>query len=148
MSVAVECDSSPAEIRSYQPCDASAVVALWTRVFGYTEPQNEPGGALRRKLAIDDGLLFVAELGGEVVGTVMAGYDGHRGWIYSLAVSPESRRRGIGLALVRHVERELERRGCPKINLQILASNAATVAFYEKLGYSVEQRVSLGKTLV
>ena len=80
-------------------------------------------------------------------GTVMGGYDGHRGWVYSLAVVPEVRRRGVGTALMRHVERELAVRGCPKVNLQVLASNAATVAFYEKLGYSVEERVSMGKLL-
>jgi ribosomal protein S18 acetylase RimI-like enzyme len=67
--------------------------------------------------------------------------------IPSLAVEPEVRRRGIGTALMRPVERALAGRGCPKVNLQVLASNAATVAFYEKLGYSVEERVSMGKLL-
>jgi ribosomal protein S18 acetylase RimI-like enzyme len=86
-------------------------------------------------------------LDGAVAGTVMGAYDGHRGWIYSLAVRPEVRRRGIGTALMRHVERELARLGCPKVNLQVLASNVATVAFYRKLGYAVEERVSRGKLL-
>jgi ribosomal protein S18 acetylase RimI-like enzyme len=92
-------------------------------------------------------LFFVARLDGLLVGTVMSGYDGHRGWVYSLAVGSEVRRRGSGTALMQHVERELASRGCPKVNLQVLASNAATVAFYEKLGYSVEERVSMGKLL-
>jgi ribosomal protein S18 acetylase RimI-like enzyme len=83
-----------------------------------------------------------------VAGTIMAGYDGHRGWLYSLAVAPEHRRRGIGSALVRHAEQELRKRGCLKINLQILEANAAVAAFYEALGYAVEPRVSLGKRLV
>jgi ribosomal protein S18 acetylase RimI-like enzyme len=77
----------------------------------------------------------------------MGGYDGHRGWIYSLAVSPPARRRGIGTALMRHAERELAARGCPKVNLQVLASNSGTVEFYKKLGYVVEERVSMGRLL-
>jgi ribosomal protein S18 acetylase RimI-like enzyme len=77
----------------------------------------------------------------------MGGYDGHRGWVYSLAVSPPARRRGVGTALMAHLERELAARGCPKVNLQVLASNAGTVRFYEKVGYAVEERVSMGKLL-
>jgi ribosomal protein S18 acetylase RimI-like enzyme len=102
---------------------------------------------IRHKLAVQRELFFVARLDGRLVGTVMGGYDGDRGWVYTLAVGPDVWRRGIGTALMRHVERELAVRGCPKVNLQVLASNAATVAFYEKLGYSVEERVSLGKLL-
>jgi ribosomal protein S18 acetylase RimI-like enzyme len=89
----------------------------------------------------------VALLDDKLVGTVMGGYDGHRGWIYSLAVTPSARRRGIGAKLVTYVERELAARGCPKVNLQLLASNAGTVAFYQKLGYAVEARISMGKLL-
>jgi ribosomal protein S18 acetylase RimI-like enzyme len=81
------------------------------------------------------------------VGTVMGGYDGHRGWIYTLAVDPAYRRRGIATALVRQVEGLLAERGCLKVNLQVLASNPQTVGFYQKLGYSVEERVSMGKLL-
>jgi ribosomal protein S18 acetylase RimI-like enzyme len=77
----------------------------------------------------------------------MGGYDGHRGWIYTLAVSPAKRRRGIGSALMERVERELIMLGCPKINLQLLASNSATVAFYQTLGYAVEERISMGKVV-
>ena len=77
----------------------------------------------------------------------MGGYDGHRGWIYSLAVAPRFRRRGIGTALVRHVEKALLGRGCPKINLQVLPSNSDVVAFYRKLGYKVEERISIGRVL-
>jgi ribosomal protein S18 acetylase RimI-like enzyme len=84
---------------------------------------------------------------GKTVGTVMGGYDGHRGWIYSLAVDPDHRHQKIGTALVRHVVRTLANLGCPKINLQVLSSNVATVDFYTKLGYRVEERISLGKVL-
>jgi ribosomal protein S18 acetylase RimI-like enzyme len=135
------------EIRLYREADERTVIELWTKVFAYTAPHNNPAAIVRQKLAFQCELFFVADVAGAVVGTVMGGYDGHRGWIYSLTVSPECRRKGIGTALMRHIERELARRGCPKINLQLLASNAATVAFYEKLGYRVEERISMGKIL-
>lgn len=134
-------------IRPFEETDEPAVVALWTAVFNYPAPHNEPSLAMRRKLAVQRELFLVAVENNQVVGTVMGGYDGHRGWIYSLAVSPDHRRRGIGTALMRHIEHALRERDCPKINLQVLAANAGTVAFYQKLGYRVEERVSMGKVL-
>jgi ribosomal protein S18 acetylase RimI-like enzyme len=135
------------DIRPFHESDEADVIALWEAVFGYPAAHNDPATVIRQKLAVQRDLFFVATLDDRLVGTIMGGYDGHRGWIYLLAVGPEVRRRGIGTALMRHVERELAGRGCPKVNLQVLASNAATVAFYEKLGYSVEERVSMGKLL-
>jgi ribosomal protein S18 acetylase RimI-like enzyme len=132
-------------IRQFQPADADAVAALWSNVFGYPQPRNAPANVIRDKMAVQPELFFVATIDGNLVGTVMGGYDGHRGWVYSLAVHADFRRRGIGKALMRHVEEQLTRRGCPKINLQVLASNVATVAFYTKLGYVVEERISMGK---
>lgn len=135
------------EIRPFQEGDTEAVIHLWTTVFGYTTPHNNPAMVIRQKLAFQRELFFVAVEGDDVLGTVMGGYDVHRGWIYSLMVRPSARRRGVGTALMRHVERELAARGCPKVNLQVLASNAAVVAFYRSLGYAVEERVSMGKLL-
>jgi ribosomal protein S18 acetylase RimI-like enzyme len=135
------------DIRLFHEADEPAVTALWTAVFGYTAAHNQPAKAIRCKLACQRELFFVACIDDQIVGTVMGGYDGHRGWVYSLAVSPHARRRGIGTALVRHVERALRERGCPKINLQVLGTNLETVAFYEKLGYTVEERVSMAKIL-
>ena len=135
------------DIRPFHPADEGEVIALWAAVFAYPAPHNDPATAIRLKVAVQPDLFFVAVEGGVLVGTVMGGYDGHRGWVYSLAVSPPARRRGVGTALMRHVERELAARGCPKINLQVLAANAATVAFYQKLGYAVEERISMGRVL-
>jgi ribosomal protein S18 acetylase RimI-like enzyme len=135
------------EIRPYHESDQASVIALWKSVFAYGAAHNDPARVIEHKLAEQRELFFVAEANGSVIGTVMGGYDGHRGWIYSLAVKPEARRRGIGSALMKHVERQLALRGCPKINLQVLSTNAATVAFYKKLGYAVEERVSMGKIL-
>jgi ribosomal protein S18 acetylase RimI-like enzyme len=135
------------DIRPFHESDEAEVIALWTEVFGYAAAYNRPEAVIRHKLACQRDLFFVAHIGGRLAGTVMGGYDGHRGWVYSLAVRPGVRRRRVGTALMRHVERELASRGCPKVNLQVLSTNAATVAFYEKVGYSVEERVSMGKVL-
>ncbi len=134
-------------VRPFGPDDEAAIVALWSRVFPDDRPWNAPAAIVARKCAQNDGLIFVATLAGSVVGGVIAGYDGQRGWLYHLAVDATCRRRGIGRALMRAVERELGLRGCPKINLQVLPSNRDVVAFYERLGYAVEERVSMGRTL-
>jgi len=125
----------------------SGVVALWEKVFGYEAPHNKPGLAIDKKLALDDQLFFVAMADNEIIGTIMAGYDGHRGWIYSVAVAPSHRRQGVGSRLVAHAERALIARGCVKINLQILEGNESVVAFYSKFGYAVEKRISMGKRI-
>ena len=125
----------------------SQVVALWESVFGYDAPHNKPSVVLDKKIAENDGLFFVAVTRDLVVGTVMAGYDGHRGWIYSVAVSPSCRRQGIGSRLISVAERSLTEKGCVKINLQIMQGNESVAAFYSSLGYAVEQRVSMGKRI-
>ena len=135
------------DIRAFTESDAPEVIALWTAVFGYNTPHNDPATAIRKKLAFQRELFFVAAEDGKVVGTIIGGYDGHRGWIYSLAVDSRFRRRGIGRSLVQHLERILSNRGCPKINLQVLAGNAEVTNFYEKLGYKVEPRISMGRIL-
>ena len=123
------------------------VIALWKSVFGYQAPHNTPELAIAKKLAVADSLFFVAVERQAVVGTVMAGYDGHRGWIYSLAVHPDWRKQGIGSALLRHAEARLSALGCVKINLQILEENQSVQAFYSSHGYSTEKRISMGKKL-
>jgi ribosomal protein S18 acetylase RimI-like enzyme len=124
-----------------------AVIALWETVFGYETAHNTPSLAIDKKLAVADELFFVAVRDEEVIGTVMAGYDGHRGWLYSVAVHPAHRREGLGAKLVRHAEDALIARGCMKINLQIVSANASVAAFYEALGYSIEPRISMGKKI-
>ncbi len=125
----------------------AALTNLWRTVFGYETAHNDPGIAIDKKLAVKDGLLYVATEGGAVIGSAMAGYDGHRGWLYAIAVHPEHRRSGLGAALVRHAEAALAAFGCMKINLQLLSTNEATAAFYTALGYTVEPRISMGKLL-
>jgi ribosomal protein S18 acetylase RimI-like enzyme len=124
-----------------------AVMALWDTVFGYETAHNSPTLAIDKKLAVNDGLFFVALAGNEVIGTVFTGYDGHRGWLYSIAVHPASRRRSLGARLVHHAEDALTERGCMKINLQIVSTNESVKTFYELLGYSTEPRISMGKKI-
>jgi len=125
----------------------SQVVALWETVFGYEAAHNNPSLVIDKKIEVDDQLFFVAVADSAVVGTIMAGYDGHRGWIYSVAVSPARRRQRIGSSLVSHAERALTNNGCMKINLQIMEGNESVSAFYSSLGYSIEKRVSMGKRI-
>ena len=135
------------QIRIYQDGDEQAVIALWSLVLPDSAPHNDPATAIRRKRTVNDDLFFVAVVEERVVGTAMGGYDGHRGWIYSVAVHPDCRHQGIGSALLHSVEEALIQRGCPKVNLQVRASNTQVIAFYTSLGYAVEERVSLGKLL-
>lgn len=134
-------------IRRYEASDRNEVLDVWRQVLGYTDPHNKPSLSLDKKLAHDTELLLVAEVDGRVVGTVMGGWDGHRGWIYSLAVLPEYRGRGLGRQLVETIEQRLIAAGAPKINLQVVVGNETAVTFYERLGYRVEPRVSLGKRI-
>ncbi len=125
----------------------SQVIALWETVFAYETAHNRPALVIDKKLAVNDDLFFVAIADNTVVGTIMAGYDGHRGWIYSVAVSPSHHRQGIGSELVVHAERALIAKGAVKINLQIMQGNESVTAFYASLGFSVEQRISMGKPI-
>lgn len=134
-------------IRSYQDEDERAVAQLWRDVFPGAPSHNRPQDDIRRKLTVQRELFLLAESGDEIVGSAMAGYDGHRGWVYYVAVSPAYRRQGIGTALMNEAERRLAGIGCPKLNLQVRASNEAVVAFYRHLGYEIEERVSMGKRL-
>lgn len=134
-------------VRPFRETDAEAVAALWRDVFPDAPSWNDPRRDIERKLAVQRELFLVACELDRVVGTAMAGYDGHRGWVYYVAVSPDHRRRGIGAALMRSVEDALEERGCPKLNLQVRSPNRGAAEFYQRLGYRVEDRVSMGKRL-
>ena len=135
------------EIRPYTESDEKTVAALWREVFPGAPAHNHPETDIQRKLAVQRELFFVATQGDELVGTAMGGYDGHRGWVYYVVVSPRHRRQGIGTALMTQVEDGLARIGCPKLNLQVRANNHKVVRFYKKLGYEAEERISMGKRL-
>ena len=135
------------DIRPFREADEAAVILLWERCE-LTRPWNDPRRDIRRKLAVRPDLFLVGAIRGEVVGSVMVGYDGRRGWINYLAVDPDHRKQGLGRTLMAEAELRLLREGCPKINLQVRANNPEVVAFYQRLGYAVEELVSMGKRLV
>jgi ribosomal protein S18 acetylase RimI-like enzyme len=135
------------QIRTFHAADERAVVALWDEC-GLTRPWNDAHKDIARKLAVQSELFLVGVVDEAVIASVMAGYEGHRGWMNYLAVTPRFRGRGCGRALVDHVERLLLERGCPKVNLQVRASNPDALAFYRRLGYVQDESISLGKRLI
>ena len=135
------------DIRPYRMDDELEVTQLWKKAFPETPPHNDPIKDIQSKLKIQPELFLVAVNDHLLVGSAMAGYDGHRGWVYYLAGDPSYRRNGIVTALMKKVEGLLAQMSCSKLNLQIRADNSDLQAFYEKLGYSVEERISMGKKL-
>ena len=137
-------------IRAYQEADQAEVVALWT-ACGLIRPWNDPGKDIARKLAVQRDLFLVgragAGAGARVVATVMAGYDGHRGWINYLAVDPASRRLGLARSMMAVVEERLRRLGCAKMNLQVRHDNRDAIAFYQRIGFGEDAVLSMGKRL-
>ena len=138
-------------IRIFDERDTQDVLALWAQAFPeYAtpgKPQRDPRLSIRNKLAMQPEFFFVGLLEERLIGTVMVGYDGHRGWMYSLAVAEDERGNGYARALVEHAERALAAIGCPKLNLQVMANKPETRAFYAKLGYQMDEVVSFGKRL-
>ena len=137
---------SDVEIRAYHASDEEAVIRLWTDC-GLVVPWNDPHKDIQRKLRVQADLFLVGLAGERLVAAVMAGYDGHRGWINYLAVAPDLRRRGIGRRMVAQAESQLRALGCPKINLQLRPSNVDVVSFYEAIGYAADDVISMGKRL-
>lgn len=134
-------------IRPFHPSDETALIALW-HACGLTRPWNNPRKDIARKLTVQSDLFLVGEADGAIVATLMGGYDGHRGWINYLAVSPLHRRRHYATALMRAVERKLLEMGCPKINLLIRSDNLAVKRFYDSLGFQEDAVISMGKRLI
>ncbi len=134
-------------VRPFRDQDEAAVVALWHAVFPDDPPRNDPRAIIGRKRRVQPELFLVGETGERIIATAVASYDGHRGWVYHLAVAADARRKGYGRAMMAVAEARLRELGCPKLNLQVHRFNAEVVAFYEALGYTVEDRISMGKVL-
>lgn len=135
------------KVRSYRPSDESGVVALW-KACGLTRPWNDPHKDIARKLGVQPEWFLVGTEGEDIVATVMAGYDGHRGWVNYLAVAPAHRGLGHAKRLMQEVERLLFTAGVPKINLLVRAANPVVVEFYRRLGYAQDEAICLGKRLI
>ena len=121
-------------------------MALWS-ICELTRPWNNPHRDIDRKLARDGDNLLVLEEDNQLIGSVMVGYEGHRGWVNYLAVHPDHRRQGLGRLLMDEAERRLRDLGCAKVNLQVRASNETAREFYRQIGYTVDEAVSFGKRL-
>jgi ribosomal protein S18 acetylase RimI-like enzyme len=134
-------------IRNYESSDKNSVISLWEVVFNPKKPYNNPEIVINMKIKENDDLFFVAEENNNVIGTIIAGFDGHRGWLYSLAVLPQYQRKGVGSLLVNKAITELKKLGCMKVNLQINVDNREVVTFYKKMSFHIEDRISMGRVL-
>ena len=134
------------KIRAYKDTDKDAVISLWNEC-GLVTSRNDPARDIELKMRVDPDLFLVGVIETELVTTVMAGYEGHRGWINYLAVALSQRSNGYGREIMLYAERLLQAKGCPKVNLQVRTSNKAVIEFYNTLGYSDDDVVSLGKRL-
>ena len=133
-------------IRPFREGDEEALVSLWKNCK-LTVPWNTPYKDITRKLKVQAELFLVGYLGNKLIASIMAGYDGHRGWINYFAVHPDFQARGYGKLLMDNVENELRELGCPKINLQIREGNNKVLSYYQKLGFVEEKRINMGKRL-
>jgi ribosomal protein S18 acetylase RimI-like enzyme len=134
-------------IRPYQTDDEDAVVALW-QACELTRSWNNPRLDISRKLSVQSQWFFVGVLQQEIIASAMFGYDGHRGWVNYLAVSPLHQNKGYARKLMECGENALIKAGCPKLNLQIRNSNTQVQAFYRAIGYVQDEVVSYGKRLI
>lgn len=140
-------NQTPYTVRRYADADHKAVVELWRNLFPDDPSWNAPEQVIITKRTVQSELFFVATTGAAVVGTVLAGFDGVRGWIHKLAVEPEHQGRGAAQLLMTAAEQALTRLGCPKVNLQVRTGNSGALKFYQRVGFAIEDRVSMGKRL-
>ncbi len=133
-------------IRKFQESDEQGLVSLWN-VCKLSVALNNPYKDIARKLSVQPDLFLVGYIENKLIASVMAGYDGHRGWINYFAVHPDFQNRGFGKQLMDHVENRLRELGCPKINLQIREGNKKVLSYYQKLGFVKEKRISMSKKL-
>ncbi|NQY93305.1 MAG: GNAT family acetyltransferase [Campylobacteraceae bacterium] len=133
-------------IKKYNNTHRAGLISLWENAFPNNPEHDEPNLMLDLKLKIDD-LIFVALEDEKIIGSCMAGYDGHRGYLYSVAVSSEIRKGGVGRKLVSYTIDELKKLGCTKVNLHIRPTNTEVAQFYRSLGFEVEERICMSKLI-
>ena len=126
--------------------DQDQVISIW-KLCELVKPQNDPVLDYQLALETKDSAVLVLETENSLIGSVVVGFDGHRGWYYYLGITPEHQSAGNGRLLVEAVENWLISRGAPKAMLMVRNSNSKVIGFYEKLGYSVEETSVLGKRL-
>ncbi|MBN1191324.1 MAG: GNAT family acetyltransferase [Dehalococcoidales bacterium] len=134
-------------IRPFEPGDENAVIGLWHKC-NLVRPQNNPVLDISRKMKVHPELFLVGLVKDEIIASAMGGYEGHRGWVYYLAVDPYYRNRGLGRIMMNEIEKKLLALGCPKLNLMVRNDNLSVLRFYEKIGYIKDDVISLGKRLI
>ncbi|RVU85589.1 GNAT family acetyltransferase [Leucothrix sargassi] len=134
-------------IRTFQENDRASVIALW-QACELTRPWNDPNKDIDRKVGYQPDLFLVGEVGSQLIASAMVGYDGHRGSVFYLAVSPEFQGQGYGQEIMRHIESLLTELGCPKLNIVVRTTNEKVLGFYGEQNYSPDEVVSLGKRLI
>ena len=134
------------KIRAFRPSDEPDVILQWERC-DLLRPWNDPHKDIQRKLRVHPEMFLVGLSNDGLVATAMAGYEGHRGWVNYLAVAPEHQGKGFGRAIMAEAEKLLGRMGCPKLNVQVRGANTAAVEFYRRIGYRIDDVVSLGKRI-
>ncbi|WP_262927319.1 GNAT family acetyltransferase [Phytohalomonas tamaricis] len=134
-------------IRTFDRADETDVIALWQRC-GLTRPWNDPQRDIARKLSEQPELFLVGTVEDRLIASAMIGFDGHRGWVYYLAVAPDCQRRGYGKRLMAEAERRLSEVGCPKLMLMVRTENTTVIDFYRHLGYDINATAVLGKRLI
>jgi ribosomal protein S18 acetylase RimI-like enzyme len=134
-------------IKPYSPEYETDLIELWRRC-NLVRPANNPKLDIERKMKVNPELFLVGFIDGKLVATAMGGYEGHRGWVYYLGVDPSHRKKGLGRQMMAAIEEKLVAKGCPKINLQVLADNTEAMEFYENIGYKRDEVVSMGKRLI
>ncbi len=133
-------------IRTYQPTDEKKLIALWD-TCNLTVSWNDPRKDIKRKTDDNPDLFFIGELENQIIASCMAGYDGHRGWIYYLAVQPDYQKKGIAKLIMNFAEDKLKSIGCPKINLMVRDTNVSVINFYKNIGYTNDPVCVLSKRL-
>jgi ribosomal protein S18 acetylase RimI-like enzyme len=133
-------------IRPFETRDEEQVIALW-RECNLVVPQNDPKKDIQRKTKVNPELFLVGVVEDRIVATIMGGYEGHRGWVNYLAVSPPHQRKGYGRQMMDALEVKLRAMGCAKINLQVRETNTEVIAFYKAIGYAVDHVIGMGKRL-
>jgi ribosomal protein S18 acetylase RimI-like enzyme len=134
-------------LRPFAPAYTAHVIDLWNAA-GLTRPWNDPVIDIERAHTTwPENFLVATDTPGHIAGTVMSGFDGHRGWLYYLAVTPEYRGNGLGSKLVHEAERRLAAQGCVKVQLMVRSDNATALGFYDALGYERSDVIVAGKRL-
>ena len=137
---------APLQIGALEVEEVDAAITLW-RICGLTRPWNDPEADARLAMTAPASVILAGRIEGRVIATAMTGFDGHRAWVYYLAVDPTLRGVGHGTAMTKACEAWAQAQGAPKIQLMVRSGNEAAKGFYGAIGYEHQEVLVLGKRL-